>query len=68
MATRATQSLGNTLSRYAASCASNTSAQGMETTRTARSARASAALMASATSDPVAMRITSGAPSQSRST
>ncbi len=61
---------GNTDSRYAASCASNRSVHGIETTRafTPSPARTSAADVASATSEPVAMRMMSGVPSQSAST
>ena len=53
---------GSTASRQAASCASNTLVQGIETTRTRRprSSSSRAASTASATSEPVAIRMHSG--------
>ena len=61
-ATRALTEGGSTLSRYSVDCSSNSSQLGMDTRRTlmpAAASRASARTM-SCTSDPVAIRITSG--------
>ena len=68
--TRAFTLRGSTLSLYSAVCFSNSSMQGMETTRTflPLAESSSFAPMQSSISLPVPMRITSGVPSQSLST
>ncbi len=65
--TRAATASGSTCSLYSASCSSNHSRLGALTTRawTPSAARASRASTANWTSEPVAMRITSGVPSVS---
>ena len=67
MAMRAVTCGGRTLARYSADCFSKSSHDGMLTTRTRTdSARSlSYAATASGTSLPVAIRISSGAPSES---
>src|SRR5690606_10818043 len=62
--TRAVTDFGSTDSRYASSCSANHSSDGADTTRalTPSAARVSRAATASWTSDPVAMRMTSGVP------
>ena len=62
IATLALTEPGNTLSLYSALCLSNISVQGMDTTRTflPLASSSSAAFMASSTSEPLAMSITSG--------
>src|SRR4028119_11068 len=66
---RLVTALGNTDSRYSASCASNSSQQGIETTRTFLPSprNCSAALTQSWVSLPVPIRIRSGVPSLSES-
>src|SRR5690606_22916578 len=63
-ATRLRTALGSTDSRYAASWRSNTSVEGIDTTRVLSPAASSCALasIASDTSEPVPSRITSGLP------
>ena len=58
---------GSTLSRYSLLCISKTSIDGMETTRTAlpSALKISAAFSASSTSEPVAMKMSSGVFSES---
>ena len=67
MATLFLTALGRTVSLYSALCSSKSSIHGMETTRTFVPSASSSALAftASSTSEPLAMRITSGVPSQS---
>lgn len=66
IATRRVTELGSTLSLYAGDCASKMSVEGIDTTRTfLPSARSlSADSTASCTSEPVAIRMISGSPSQ----
>src|SRR5690606_30902676 len=66
-ATRLRTDDGSTDSRYAASWRSNTVVEGIDTTRT-WSPSCSAAAVASSTSEPVAIRMISGAPFESFST
>ena len=63
-ATRRRTALGSTDSRQAASWRSNTSVEGIDTTRVFRPAASSTCLasIASATSEPVPIRIRSGTP------
>ena len=70
IATRLVTAAGNTLSRYAGSCLSKRLVLGIETTRTflPSAANTSAAFTANSTSEPVAMKINSGVPSQSFNT
>jgi hypothetical protein len=67
IATRLRQASGSTDSRYAASWRSNTSLDGIDTTRTP-SPSCPAACIAMPTSEPVAIRTSRGAPTLSRRT